>query len=291
MPAIWSLHRTFVVGVGYTGSRLLRVLDHGTGLNREPLPDINRPIEVLDLDNDEIPVINLGDFYSIVYTVPPAADDRDTRLRKFLARLEALPERFVYISTTGVYGNCNGELVDETRTLSPETDRAKCRVAAEDLLTRWSSKNNVELIVLRVPGIYGPGRLGVERIRNATPLLVEDDANPGNRIHVDDLVSCCSRAVSPGMPAGAYNVGDGDMRSSTWFAMEVARQSGLPPPPVVTREEAEKTFSAMRLSFLRESRRLDLTKMHDVLGITPRYQDAASGIAASLDDAAGKGRD
>ena len=287
MPATGSLHRIFVVGVGYLGSRLLSTLEYGAGLNREPRPDIDRPIEVLDLDNDDIPVIDLGDFYSIVYTVPPAADDRDSRLEKFLAGLESVPERFVYISTTGVYGDCNGELLDETRTLSPKTDRARRRAAAEDLLNRWTSKNGVELIVLRVPGIYGPGRLGVERIRNATPLLVEDDANPGNRIHVDDLVSCCSRALSPGMPEGAYNVGDGDMRSSTWFANEVARQCSLPPPPTVTREEAEKTFSATRLSFLRESRRLDLTKMHEVLGVTPKHPNAADGIAASLRASAG----
>ena len=138
------------------------------------------------------------------------------------------------------------------------------------------------MIVLRVPGIYGPERLGIERIKSGVLFLVEDDANPGNRIHVDDLVRCCLAALSPEVPAGIYNVGDGDTRSATWFINEVARQCGLDEPPTVTREQAEKTLSKERLSFLAESRRLDLRKMRDVLSITPRYRDAAAGIAASI---------
>ena len=82
--------------------------------------------------------------------------------------------------------------------------------------------------------------------------------------------------------AGIYNVGDGDHRSATWFASEVARQFGLEAPPVISREQAEREFSPMRLSFLGESRRIDTTKMRNELGVTPLYEDAADGIAASL---------
>jgi nucleoside-diphosphate-sugar epimerase len=84
------------------------------------------------------------------------------------------------------------------------------------------------------------------------------------------------------VPDGVYNVGDGDHRSGTWFTNEIARQAGLAPPPTISLAEAQKTFSPMRLSFLRESRVVDTTKMREVLGITPKYTDAADGIAASL---------
>jgi nucleoside-diphosphate-sugar epimerase len=114
------------------------------------------------------------------------------------------------------------------------------------------------------------------------PVLEEKAANPGNRIHVDDLATCCLAALSPGVPDGIYNVGDGDHRSGSWFTNEVARQAGLPPPPAISLAQAEETFSPMRLSFLRESRIVDTTKMRQVLGVIPKYTDAADGIAASL---------
>ncbi|HEX7718893.1 MAG TPA: SDR family NAD(P)-dependent oxidoreductase, partial [Woeseiaceae bacterium] len=146
----------------------------------------------------------------------------------------------------------------------------------------WAAGHGVSLIVLRVPGIYGPGRLGLEGIREAKPILIDSEANPGNRIHVDDLATCCMAALSPERPAGIYNVGDGDHRSSTWFSRTVALLAGLPPPPEVARKEAEQTFSAMRLSFLGESRRLDNRKMLATLGVELRYANAEDGIRASL---------
>ena len=193
-----------------------------------------------------------------------------------------MPQRFVYLSTTGVYGNRDAALVDETSEPHPESVQAQRRLAAETLLQDWSRERGTTPIILRVPGIYGPGRLGLDRIRAGTPVLDEEDANPGNRIHVDDLVTCCIAALSPDVPGGVYNVGDGDTRSTTWFTNEVARQATLPPPPTVSREEAERTFSPLRLSFLRESRIVDITKMRSTLGVHPKYTNPADGIAASL---------
>jgi len=262
MPGPGVTQKTFVVGVGYTGSRLLQELTGGVGVSQGDRPDFSSP-------------------YDVVYTVPPAGEFLD----EILAAMDPAPKRFVYISTTGVYGDLGGGLASESATLAPETDRAKRRVATEEALHNWSLQKAVDLVVLRVPGIYGPERLGIDRIKNATPVLAEDDANPGNRIHVDDLVQCCVAALSSAVPAGIYNVGDGDTRSSSWFANEVARQCGLDAPPTVTREQAEETFSPERLSFLKESRRIDLRKMRDVLGVTPKYRDAAAGIAASLEKA------
>jgi len=269
---------TLFVGAGYTGARVLRRLPDAVALGRSRPGD-----ERLDLDHDERLQLELPEGYAVIYSVPPAPDQPgDPRLGRFLAMLPHAPARLVYLSTTGVYGNRDGERVDETSEARPESARAERRLAAERMLAEWCTGRQTTAVVLRVPGIYGPGRLGTDSIRSGMPVLEEKDANPGNRIHVDDLATCCIAALAPGVPDGIYNVGDGDHRSGTWFTNEVARQAGLPPPPTISLAEAKKTFSPMRLSFLRESRIVDTKKMREVLGVLPKYADAADGIAAAL---------
>lgn len=275
---------TIVVGTGYVGQRFLARVDADAaiGLNRSPVSGTHA-IHSYDLDAGGALPITLPDRYQVLYTVaPPASSEADVRLERLLGELSPTPETFVYISTTGVYGNCDGALVDEQRDVQPATMRARRRVAAEQALQEWSTAEAVRLCILRTPGIYGPRRLGVERIRDGSPVIREADANPGNRIHVDDIVTCCIAALSADKTIGTCNIGDGDMRSSTWFAGEVARQSGLPPPPEISRQQAEQLFSPRRLSFLNESRRIDTKRMRDVLGVTPRYANAEDGIRASL---------
>jgi nucleoside-diphosphate-sugar epimerase len=274
---------TLVTGTGYTGRRVLDLLtaDSVMGLSRSAI-DTDRPVTTFDLDSASMLPIELPARYAVIYTVPPKGDAPDERLRRFLSMLAPAPVRFIYISTTGVYGDCGGETVTEATPVNPSNERAARRVAAEALLAKWAGKHECELFILRAPGIYGPGRLGLERIQAGMPVLAEDDANPGNRIHVDDLARCCVAALSPGAPAGIYNVGDNDNRSSTWFTGEVARQSGLPAPPEISREQANKEFSPQRLSFMTESRRVNTTKMRSVLGVMPRYANPEDGIKASL---------
>lgn len=271
-----------VVGVGYVGRRLLDALPATArcGLGRSAARDDSR---LLDLDDSTTAPLVFPDGFTVTYTVPPSRDrQEDLRLARFLAALAQAPRRFVYLSTTGVYGDRQGRRVDESSAVKPESARAKRRVDAEEQLGRYCSRHSTSLVILRVPGIYGPGRVGSDRVLGGAPVLDEADANPGNRIHVDDLVACCVAALGDDVPAGVYNLGDGDERSSTWFAGEVARQLGVAPPPTVSRDQAARTFSATRLSFLGESRRVDTTRMTTVLGVTPRYGDAADGIAASI---------
>jgi nucleoside-diphosphate-sugar epimerase len=269
---------TLFVGAGYTGARVLGRLPDAVALGRSRPGD-----ERLDLDHDERLQLELPEEYAVIYSAPPAPDQPgDPRLGRFLAMLPHAPARLVYLSTTGVYGNRDGERVDETSEARPESARAERRLAAERMLAEWCTGRQTTAVVLRVPGIYGPGRLGTDSIRSGMPVLEEKDANPGNRIHVDDLATCCIAALAPGVPDGIYNVGDGDHRSGTWFTNEVARQAGLPPPPTISLAQAKKTFSPMRLSFLRESRIVDTKKMREVLGVLPKYADAADGIAAAL---------
>jgi nucleoside-diphosphate-sugar epimerase len=274
---------TLVTGTGYTGRRVLDRLpaDAAVGLSRSSV-DTDRRLAVLDLDTATSLPLELPSRYAVIYTVPPKGPSPDERLQRFLALLAPAPQRLVYISTTGVYGDCGGNTVIESTAMNPSNERAERRVAAEVQLADWAADRGCELVILRAPGIYGPGRLGVERIQARMPILSEADANPGNRIHVDDLATCCIAALSSDVPAGIYNVGDNDHRSSTWFTGEVAGQSGLPAPPEISREQANVEFSPQRLSFMSDSRRVDTTKMRDVLGVTPRYANPEDGIRASL---------
>lgn len=276
---------TLVAGTGYTGRLVLERLpaDSAIGLSRSPL-DTARPFHEVDFDTLEALPIALPDTYSVLYTCPPGPDG-DVRLHRLLAALTPTPARFVYISTTGVYGDCGGATVTEEAPVSPESRMAKPRVAAEQVVSAWAAKSACEFVILRVPGIYGPGRLGIERIQEGGASIAADEASPGNRIHVDDLASCCIAALDTATPAGIYNVADGDHRSATWFADEVARQAGLPEPPKISREQAATEFSPMRLAFLASSRVVDATKMREVLGVTPRSPE--DGIRDSLASTAG----
>lgn len=271
---------TVVAGAGYTGRRVLARLDADAshGLGRSPI-DTDRPFTRVDFDTVDALGIALPQQYAVLYTCPP--DGRgDDRLGRFLAALPHPPARFVYISTTGVYGDCLGAVVTEETPVKPDNRLSKPRVAAEDRLAEWARATGCQLVVLRVPGIYGPGRLGLERLQAGEANLKESDANPGNRIHVDDLVACCLAALQDSAPPGIYNVGDGDHRSATWFADEVARQAGLPEPHKISRGEAAQVFSPTRLAFLASSRIVDTTRMREVLGVTPRAPE--EGIRDSL---------
>lgn len=274
--------RVLVAGTGYVGSRLLAALpaESTLGVSRSAPDVVSQTIVHADFDQD---LAALPSAESIVYTVPPAGDDsQDLRLARFLKAVRVPPKRFVYVSTSGVYGDCNGQRVDERSRVNPSTARARRRVAAEQLLASWCEAGAFELFVLRVPGIYGPGRLRLDRIQAGEPILREQDAGPANRIHVDDLVTCLLAAVTTACPAGVFNVGDGDHRSSSWFSHTVAELAGLPSPPELSLAEAKEQFSEMRLSFLRESRRLDVRRMREVLRVSLKYPDAREGIRDSL---------
>jgi nucleoside-diphosphate-sugar epimerase len=279
---------TVVVGTGYTGTRVLQQLSEAKvlGLNRSaPVPPLEHLIHVHDLDLDNSLRVDLPQDYSIIYTVPPAGSaDRDTRLRRLFDQLPHQPKRFVYMSTTGVYGNHDGALIDEDAATRPWSERSEQRLAAERFLLHECRERGIELLILRVPGIYGPDRLGLESIRSGVPVLLEADSYPGNRIHVADLVNCCVKATSSSVPPGIYNVGDGDFRTSTWFAHEVARQSQVPPRPEISRAKAEQDFSPQRMSFLSDSRRIDTRKMNTVLGVTSIFASAEDGISSSLEE-------
>ncbi len=223
------------------------------------------------------------------FAPPPSAGTDDPRLSALLGALPAaaLPERVVYIGTSGVYGDCRGAWVDEDWPLNPQTDRARRRAAAERVLRDWSEGHGVPSVILRVPGIYGPGRLPVERIRQGIPVVDEREAPYSNRIHADALARACLAAARLGRPGAAYNASDGHPTTMTDYFQRVADALGLPRPPAIGMDAARRTFTPNMLSFLEESKRLDNRRMIRELQIVLRYPDLASGLPACLEEGSG----
>lgn len=298
MPVAQEKTHLLIAGCGYVGRRLATLCRDdpecahlsitgttGSTGSAEALRALGVRAIHLDLDVPaSLPAFEAP--WSVLYTVPPATGGSgDARLANFLAALaQPMPERIVHISTSGVYGDRQGEEVDEDSPPRPGSDRARLRLDAETRVRAWGERNHVPWVILRVPGIYGPGRLSLAGIAQGTPILRREDCGPGNRIHRDDLVRCCAAALATPHVNQVFNVCDDDHSTSCEFTLEVARQAGMAPPPQITMSEAARTFSAMRLSFLGESRRLNNRRMHELLGVRLAYPDMASGIAASLED-------
>ncbi|SFM45847.1 Nucleoside-diphosphate-sugar epimerase [Ectothiorhodospira mobilis] len=289
-----------IMGCGYVGERLARTLQAG---GRRVLAVVRsahraealrtRGIETLqaDLDTgeglDSIPLMGALVLHSVP---PPSHGDRDPRTQGLAAACRRNPpERIVYLSTTGVYGDREGASVDDLTPPAPATDRARRRLDAEGQLRALEGETGVPVVVLRVPGIYGPGRLPLHAIRAKQPLIRPEEAGPGNRIHVDDLVALCAAALDHGPGGETYNVGDGDHRSMTAYFQAVADAAGLPHPPCMGMAEAEGHLSPMMLSFLRESRSVRSARVLTDLGVQLRYPRMEAGIRASLEEEAGGG--
>jgi nucleoside-diphosphate-sugar epimerase len=216
---------------------------------------------------------------------PPARGEQDTRtrhLQRALARGGRV-RRIVYASTSGVYGDCDGQRFDETRRLQPATARARRRVDAEAWLRWYGRVAGVVVSVLRIPGIYATDRAGGhprERLMRGTPVLRAQDDVYTNHIHADDLARACVAALQRAAPQRVLHVcDDTELRMGEYFDL-AADLCGLPRPPRISRVEAATQLSPMQLSFMRESRRLDNQRMKRELKLRLRYPTVAEGLMA-----------
>ena len=213
--------------------------------------------------------------FAVLHFAPPPGEGRDdprtARLIAALTKGRIIPQRFVYISTSGVYGDCAGARVAESRPRNAQTPRAKRRVAAEDALRKWARRYGVRLSILRAPGIYAEARLPLERLKQGTPVLRAEDDVFTNHIHADDLARAAVAAAFRGKPNRAYNVtDDAELKMGGWFDA-VADAYHLPRPPRVSWEEAEARIAPILLSFMSESRRLANRRMKRELRVRLKY--------------------
>lgn len=219
----------------------------------------------------------------VLHLAPPPADsDGDPRTRQLIAALAkrgSLPRRLVYISTSGVYGNCNGERVFEHRPTAARNARARRRVDAERQLRRFAARNGIRLTILRAPGIYAADRLPLERIRKQTPAVVGAEDSYTNHIHADDLARLTWLALFRGKPNRVYHAVDDSVKKMGDYFDMVADHFGLPRSPRISRAEAQQVLSPALLSFLNESRILDNTRLKTELRAKLSYPDVGTCLA------------
>lgn len=243
-----------------------------------------RPVRC-DLDAGDLPSLPSGGARLFYFAPPVDVGTDDIRIERLLEHLEltGLPTRFLYMSTTGVYGDCEGRWIDESEPLKPSTHRTQRRIAAEQAVERWCSSQGIDWEVLRVPAIYGPGRLLTERLKSGMPTVRSEECSFTNRIHIDDLVAVCHQVMARAPGGTVYNVSDGNPSTITDYLFLLAELTGMPKPPLISMHEAERMLSPSIMSFMKESKRIRNDKLLRETGITLRYPDLQSGLKASLE--------
>ena len=275
--------RLLIVGCGDVGMRLLPLLRpyfRVFATTSQPsrcaeLRALGAVPLVADLDQPATLRRLAGLAGHVVHLAPPPAEGPlDRRTRNLTA---ILPEhaRMVYVSTTGVYGDCGGALFDESRPVAPRNPRALRRVDAEQVLRGWAVRARAQLAILRVPGIYAGDRLPLKRLQAGTPALIEADDVYTNHIHADDLAAIIVRALLRARPNRVYHaVDDSDMKMAAYFDA-VADAHQLPRPPRLPRAELRQVVTPALLSFMSESRRLSNGRIKRELGVRLRYASVA----------------
>lgn len=288
------MRRLLIIGCGDVALRmvpLLRGRYRTYALSREPQRFATlRALGITpirgDLDEPQTLHPLAGLAHDVVHLAPPpgrgAHDTRTAHLIAALAKGKSLPQQLVYISTSGVYGDCNGGLVPETHPARPQTERARRRADAEKRLREWGRRSGVSVSILRVPGIYAADRLPLARLEQGTPALRPEDDSYVNHVHADDLARIVIAALHHAHPGRMYNaVDDAPQKMGDYFDL-VADRFGLPRPLRVTRADAARSIPEGLLSFMNESRRLTNRRIKQELRLQLRYPTVQDGIAAAL---------
>ncbi|HTN49147.1 MAG TPA: NAD-binding protein [Burkholderiaceae bacterium] len=276
--------RLLIVGCGDVGLRILSRL----ASRYRVVALTSTPARVMVLrDAGAVPIVGDLDRRSslrrlrgcapwLLHLAPPADDSpRDTRTRHLMAVLAGATRRAVYISTTGVYGDHAGRLIDETARLSPANERARRRVDAERVM-----RDRCRATVLRVPGIYAHDRLPLERLRRGLPALLDADDVYTSHVHADDLARICITALLRGAAARVYNAVDGSSMKMGEYFNAVADASGLPCPPRLPRAQLQAAVSPVMYSFMTESRQLVNRRLVRELRVRLLYPTVANALAS-----------
>lgn len=295
-PARFRRQRLLIIGCGDVGQRVARDQRGVRLLALTSTPERRAALRAQgitpllgDLDDPRSLRRIAGLGTRVLHLAPPPSaseeaprwwlDPRTTALVQALRR-RGLPQGLVYASTSGVYGDCAGAWVDESRPAAAHTARAMRRVNAERTL-RWMGRQGLRASILRIPGIYAPDRAGGTpraRLLRGTPVLQREDDVYTNHIHADDLARACQAALWRGSAQRIYNVADAsDMRMGDYFDL-AADLYGMPRPPRVSRSQAQGELPLTLLSFMGESRRLRTTRLTQELRVALRYPTVEQGL-------------
>lgn len=297
------MQKICIAGCGYIGERIARLFrasgnavtcmvrsaEHASRLEADGLTTL---VSTLD-EAAAIPPLCLADSILYYLVPPPGGGIADSRARNFIAQIQESekPARIVYMSATSVYGDTAGKVVTEESPAVPDSAMGKRRLDAETAFREYGAARNIPVIILRVSGIYGPGRLPLMQISQGQPLLNEQESGPSNRIHADDLASVCIAAAERGQGGDIFNISDGHPSSMTSYFNACADALGLPRQPQVTMAEAHQVMSPLMLSYVSQSRIIDNRRMLERLRITLRYETLEAGLAASVPSAPVHGAD
>lgn len=284
-----------IVGCGDIGLRVLRLLKprwQVWALSSSPArrSTLRAAGATPLLGNLDIPA-TLGRLGSLADAVlhlapPPAHGQHDPRTRALLQALArgGRVQRLVYASTSGVYGDADGAVFDETRPVRPASERARRRVDAEAQVRAFGRRTGARVCILRIPGIYAADRDGGhprDRLLRGAPVLIPTDDVFTNHIHADDLARICAAALLRGAAQRVYHAcDDTDLKMGDYFEL-VADLCGLPAPPRISRAEAVLSMSPAMLSFMSESRRLLNCRLKTELRLTLRYPTVREGLAGT----------
>lgn len=226
---------------------------------------------------------SIGGLADIVFhfAPPPNSGEIDSRTRNLLAALSQghSLNRIIYISTSGVYGDCLGAMISETHPLNPQSPRSLRRVDAENRVRAWAIRNRVNASILRVPGIYAAERLPLERLKAGTPAIIKAQDGYTNHIHADDLARIVISAMRHGKPNRVYHASDDSGLMMGDYFDAVADVFDLPRPPRIEREEVRHNVSPLLWSFMNESRRLTNKRIKQELGVQFRYSTVAEALS------------
>ncbi len=294
LPARFRRMRVLIVGCGDIGLRVARELPAGVRLlalssSESRLPML-RAAGITPLRGNLDDAASLrrlaGLAQRVVHLAPPPSEgwhDPRTQALVRALRLRSAPEVLVYGSTSGVYGDCQGELVRETRAPAADTPRAKRRISAEDTVRFFGRAAPVRTSILRIPGIYAtdrPDGTPRARLHKGMPVLRASDDVYTNHIQADDLARACIAALWRGRAQRLYNVNDDSRLKMGDYYDLAADLYGLPRPARLPRDVATAQLPLLLLSFMSESRRMDNARLKRELRLRLRYPTVATGLLA-----------
>ena len=284
------MKKIVIAGCGYIGTRvarawkdsgaevtcLVRSAEHQAVLASEGFATRSCRFD----DPADIPVLDVAGCIVYYFVPPPGGGSADSRARHFCSAISgsAPPARIIYMSATSVYSETGGGIVTEESATEPQSPMGKRRLDAEQAFLEYGRTTGTPVIILRVSGIYGPGRLPLMQISQGQPLLNEAESGPSNRIHADDLATVCLAAADRGEGGEIFNVSDGHPSSMTSYFNACADLLGYPRQPQVSMAEARLVMSPLMLSYVSDSRVVDNSRMIERLDVKLKYPSMLDGL-------------